>query len=307
MIRTLELFSGIGGWKKALDNLGIENNTFPVEIDQDTMNIYNVINNENWLPCSVNFCKYVCPKKVDIIFMSPPCQNFSKCKKINLRIDDDLINQTFLIIKKTFPKYVIIENVPQFSESEQYKIFKQKMIDLQYYFKEAILNPIDYNWPQNRKRFYAIWFRDLKDFGNYNWPKKEKFTNILSNIINPNCYLGNSIIKDLPKEAKLINKGHAYYWGKYIDQRAYLSNSYIGAITASCNQPQLVINDNKYRTLTWKECMLLMGRTNEELGKIDKYKMFNKISDSKLKRMAGNSLVVPLIEKILKNLNFKEF
>ncbi len=49
-------------------------------------------------------------------------------------------------------------------------------------------------------------------------------------------------------------------------------------------------------------CFKLMGFTEEDCDKLSK----NKISNSSLYTMAGNSIVVPVIEAILKELNIKE-
>lgn len=312
MINCLELFAGIGGWKKALDNLAIKNFTIPAEIDQDTINAYSaihnsLINNNGFPIIDITSDKFNIDFKADIIFMSPPCQNYSKSKQCSKRETDNLISYTLPIIKKIMPRYVIGENVVNYTNYPDFDNWKNEIIKLGYKITCQILNPLEHNWPQNRPRFYWIAFKNEADYKSYQWPKKEEFIYTLDNIINANNWLGNTTIKDLPVNAKLRKNGNGMIWGNYIDNRCYLPNRYVGTITATFNQPWILINNNKVRKLTWRECFLLMGFNNKDLTNIEiaiKNNIFKSNSNSKFKKMAGNSLVVPLIEKILKGLNY---
>lgn len=309
MNKCLELFAGIGGWKKALDNIGIKNITIPAEIDKDTINVYSVINNSlindiGFPVIDITKDKFNIDFKADIIFISPPCQGFSSARQNGININkerDNLIIYSLPIIEKIMPKYVIVENVPNFKKSEEYINWSTNMCEFGYWNKEEVLNSLNYNWPQNRKRFFAIWFRDKNDFDNYEWPEKEQLILSINDIIKD---LPTEVhkYKPLPKNAKLRKNGNGYVWGNYIDNKCYLSNSYIGTITATFNQPWLLCgNNDMIRKLTWQECFLLMGYLQEDINKIQQLNL----SNSKYKRMAGNSLVIPLIEKILKGLNYE--
>lgn len=308
MIKCIELFAGIGGWKRALDNLGINNICIPYEIDKDTIAVYNIINNDIMEPCDVSLSNIEFAMNIDIIFMSPPFQDFSPAKQTSKKDTkrSNLINDTFNIIYNTKPRYIFVENVPSLKKSEQYENWKKDILILGYYNKEAILNSLDYNWPQNRKRFFSIFFKNENDYLNYEWPEKENFTFTLNKIINNEFSLyENYTFKSLPQNAKLRKNENGYVWGNYIDNSCYLLNKYIGTITATFNQPWLLcgFNNDKIRKLTVKECFLLMGYTENDYNNI-KY-TYPKLSNSKLKKMAGNSLVIPLIEKILKNLDLR--
>lgn len=67
------------------------------------------------------------------------------------------------------------------------------------------------------------------------------------------------------------------------------------------NFPIITMN-GKYGGLTPKMCFKLMGFREDDCEKLSK----NKISNSAIYTMAGNSIVVPVIEAILKQLNIKE-
>ena len=71
-------------------------------------------------------------------------------------------------------------------------------------------------------------------------------------------------------------------------------------LRAGKNDASVLVNDNnmakvyKIRKLTPKECMRLMGVSDGDFGKMKEAG----ISDSQLYKMAGNSIVVPVLEGI---------
>ena len=66
------------------------------------------------------------------------------------------------------------------------------------------------------------------------------------------------------------------------------------------NRQPLMYEDYRIRKLTPKECFRLMGFTDEEFERIQG------ISNTQLYKMAGNSICVPVLEAILRNLFKKE-
>ena len=77
-------------------------------------------------------------------------------------------------------------------------------------------------------------------------------------------------------------------------------------LTTSCNQATLE-HDYKIRKLTPKECWRLMGFTDEDYHKArqaleDRFYNGRDRSNSQMYKMAGNSIVVNVLESIFKNL-----
>jgi DNA (cytosine-5)-methyltransferase 1 len=118
-------------------------------------------------------------KSVDFIYATPPCQSFSKAGK---QAENDHRDILFLHIinmtKALKPKYVLIENVPEFL-----KLFcninnqNQKVIDVftnelgnEYNIDSQIMNASDYEIPQSRKR--AIILLSRKSEKEWKFPKK---------------------------------------------------------------------------------------------------------------------------------------
>lgn len=118
-------------------------------------------------------------EQVNFIYATPPCQSFSKAGKQHKDDERDIL---FLYIIKAIiklkPKYVLIENVPEFIKLSIYLNKKEttvldvinenlsKMYNIQY----DILNTENFNVPQRRKR--AIILLSKIDQEIWNLPKK---------------------------------------------------------------------------------------------------------------------------------------
>lgn len=81
----------------------------------------------------------------------------------------------------------------------------------------------------------------------------------------------------------------------HLQNRIYDNNVGI-SICTTCN-PNYIDNNLKIRKLTPKECYRLMGFSDESFEKAEKVN-----SNTQLYKQAGNSIVVDVLEKILKNL-----
>lgn len=124
--------------------------------------------------------------KIDFIMATPPCQGMSKAGKMNF---DDPRNSLFLhvikIIKIIKPKYILIENVPELLKSNFKDIdMKEKKImdkinqelNNNYNINSAVLNSMNYNVPQSRKRAIILFSRkDMKE-----WKIPPKKNNIIT-------------------------------------------------------------------------------------------------------------------------------
>lgn len=129
-----------------------------------------------------------CPKKVDFLLASPPCQGMSVAGKNRNQKTMESDKRNYLItyvvktIKLTNPDYILIENVPALLKLKL--LYDSKYITileiLQYEFgskyiiDSAVVDSSDYGVPQTRLR--AI-IKMYKHGTVWNWPKKkEKIT-----------------------------------------------------------------------------------------------------------------------------------
>ena len=105
---------------------------------------------------------------VDIILATPPCQGMST---VGQQIEDDERNYLTLpviqAIKDLNPKYVAIENVPNFVNTTIfYNGIRQRLVDIiqfelqhQYNISIHIVNTADYGVPQSRERMIILMSR----------------------------------------------------------------------------------------------------------------------------------------------------
>ena len=122
MIKTLSLFSGIGGFEKALKNIDIEYDLIGYsEIDKYASKSYSVIHE---VPETKNLGDITkinekeLPKDIDLVTYGFPCQDISSAGYGKGLFNNDgtktrsgLFFDALRIIEETKPKYAIAENV----------------------------------------------------------------------------------------------------------------------------------------------------------------------------------------------------
>ena len=100
-------------------------------------------------------------KSVDFIYATPPCQSFSKAGNQAQNDDRDILFLHIINITKVLkPKYVMVENVPEFLKlfcninNRQQLVLDVFKLELgnEYHINSNVLNTSDYGIPQSRKR-----------------------------------------------------------------------------------------------------------------------------------------------------------
>ena len=108
-------------------------------------------------------------KGVDTIMATPPCQGISRAgKQVENDIRNLLITPVVQAIKALSPKYVLIENVPQFPETEIIiNGEKKRIIDYlkdtlgrRYFFDVSLVDTKNYSVPQTRQRTIVLLTRE---------------------------------------------------------------------------------------------------------------------------------------------------
>ena len=320
MIRILELFGGIGACSKALERLGIEYEIADyVEIDKYAVMSFNAIHGTNFEPQDV--CKWDKDIEVDLIMHGSPCQDFSLAGKQaggdeNSGTRSSLMYETLRIVDKLKPKYVIWENVKNViskKHKHNFDNYCNKMSELGYRNYAQVLNAKDYGIPQNRERVFTISIRKDIDKG-FIFPQKQELKLRLKDMLEEDVdekYYWNKYQVDILKNQK-INK-IKYKWNcevkKYVfNEKIELNNIYslnaynntysniCHTITTPHNTHFILVN-KIIRKLTPKECWRLMGFDDEDFEKASKVN-----SNTQLYKQAGNSIVVNVLEAILKEL-----
>ena len=296
MLRIFEAFAGYGSQSIALRNLGIEYEVVAIsEIDKYAIKAYEAIHGPtNNLG---DICK-IDPRDIpdhDLFTYSFPCQDLSVAGKqagLGKGTRSGLLYECEKIIEAKKPKYLLLENVknlvgkkfkPQFDEWLAY------LESLGYTNYWKVLNAKDYGVPQNRERVFVISI--LGKHKPYEFPhEKELTTNVsdfLEKNINDKYYLSDNAIATIKKhEPKCdvnimptLTTELSHNWGKNAT-------------------PRICKALGEYRRLTPREAFRFMGLNDFDIGKIQAAG----ISNTQQYKMAGNSIVVNVLEAIFKNL-----
>lgn len=169
MIRYLSLFSGIGAFEKALDNLGIPYELLAYcEVDKYASKAYSLLHH---VPESMNLGditkvdEKALPTDIDLLTYGFPCQDISIAGNKRGFVNEDgtktrsgLFFDTLRIIEHCKPKVAIAENVKNLTSKSMSSIFSivlESLDNAGYNCYWQVLNSADYGVPQGREREYS--------------------------------------------------------------------------------------------------------------------------------------------------------
>jgi DNA (cytosine-5)-methyltransferase 1 len=236
---------------------------------------------------------------IDLYVCGFPCQSFSLAgKKMGMEDPRGLImNHCISVIEFKQPTYFILENVKNFKHIDQGKAFKYLLDKIEdmgtYNVYHDIYNTKDYGIPQNRERIYIIGILKSK--------QKSSFVKPLVKKCKP--------IKDFILDTTVQNREHPNYIKSRVERVSDRINTakYIHIISSSKNGfllsdlniiPALTLGSNHYilnynRLISAKEALMVQGFP----------KSFNQVvSNTQLKKQAGNAMSVCVVHAILKEL-----
>ena len=184
-MKMLSLFSGIGAFEAALDNIDIDVELVGYcEIDKYASKSYSAIHG---VPESMNYGDITkideksLPKDIDLITYGFPCQDISLAGKQKGLFNEDgsqtrsgLFFEALRIIEETQPKIAIAENVKNLvgkKFKEQFEIVLSSLEQAGYNNYWKVLNAKDYGIPQNRERVFIVSIRKDIDTGVFEFPE----------------------------------------------------------------------------------------------------------------------------------------
>ena len=236
------------------------------------------------------------------------------------------------------PNILLMENVPQVIGQQNVDDFNKWQLRLEqfgYCNYHQLLNAKNYGIPQNRNRCFMV---SILGEYNYNFPKKKKLklrlNDLLENEVDEKYYLTEKQIIDIsnwnayekPLETMekvdktgisptLTTRTGAYAAGmilvkdteNYIqwkepgkldlDCRAFKEDKIAPTTTTTTPKTKILLNNSQIRKLTPKECWRLMGVKDEDYEKVKVNQ-----SESSLYHLAGDSIVVNVLEEIFKTI-----
>jgi DNA (cytosine-5)-methyltransferase 1 len=324
------LFAGVGGICQGFKNARCDI-VWANELDSNACKTYQ-INHEstNLLQGDINNVDINECQLIDILTAGFPCQPFSQAGH-RKGFDDDRGQVFYRVIdflSQLKPKAFLLENVRNLvthSDGESFKRVKEAIVGAGYSFIPFVLKSNDHcDIPQARERLYIVGFLGESDFS-YDHPVKvnhlelgvkykskrflipKKSTKnakhirdfLDENFIHPSDYYEKTDNHIHVKVANAINTGckdSVYQYRRhYVRQN---KSNVCPTLTANMgggghNVP--IIHDGaRIRRLNPKECFNLQGFPSDFI--------LPKISRGQLYKQAGNSVVVPVVEEIAKNI-----
>jgi len=213
-MKFIDLFSGIGGFRIALETLGFDC-VFSSDIDKEARKVYKNNFGENPEGDITKIPNSDIPAH-DILCAGFPCQPFSVSGK-QMGFDDTrgtLFYDIARIAEYRRPKFLFLENVANFVKHDGGKTLQTILnalnsIDYDVYYD--VLNASLFGVPQSRKRAYFLCIRKDLNFKTYAFP-----TPTLENISLKNIILEDKYVKDLIIERKDV----------FLDKNIALMNNY---------------------------------------------------------------------------------
>jgi DNA (cytosine-5)-methyltransferase 1 len=305
--KTIDLFAGIGGIRIGFENAGF-NTVFANDFDEPCKKTYDVNFKKTKLVVEdIRKLGVDDLPEFDFVLGGFPCQAFSIAGYRKGFEDEKNRGNLFFdiarIIKAKSPEGFMLENVKNLKSHDggnTFKVIEKTLKDLGYYVKAKVLNTMEYgNVPQNRERIYIVGFKNKNYSDKFVFPEPVKLTKKITDILEKNVpekyyYNGKPLyikLKDFVKE-----EGKVYQW-----RRQYVRENKKGVcptLTANMgmgghNVP--IIKDKKgIRKLTPLECARIQGFPKDFI--------LPNLADSALYKQLGNSVSVPVVEAVAKQM-----
>lgn len=320
-LKVGSVFSGIGAYEKAGENLHIEMDIkFYCELDRTKSKAYSLLHKVSEDKDLIDVTKIETDKleDIDIFFYSPPCQSYSKAGKqggIN-DIRGTLFWDALKVIHSKKPKYCVMENVDNLPNrfTDVFKDMLKSLEDEGYYNYWKIINAKDF-LPQNRERVFLVSIRkDLvgEDY-EFNFPEGNDNTYWFDyiNVLEGRELTGRQqrmvdFVRGNNTDDSIKIEGDPQFEQATIMLRQsglrFQNNRYFPTLCAAMgkgggNFPIMAYKGN-VSGITSRQAFKLMGFDYEDSDLLTE----NKFSVSSQYFMAGDSVVVPILEGIIKEI-----
>ena len=345
MIKIFEAFSGYGSQSLALRNTGLDYRIVGIsEIDSSAIKAHEILHGKVENFGDITKINYNDIPDHDLFTYSFPCQDISASGK-NASFEEgsgtrsSLLWECRKIIECKKPKYLLMENVKNIL-NKNHKQFFLKWVEvlesMGYNNFYDVYNSKDYGIPQNRERVFMVSI--LGEDSNFVKPQKRDNMVQLSDIIEKNVpdslYVSSlQRVSDENNVAQLVDftklcpnfmhKGiHEVKTPCIVASRGRnpqnTSSRTSGIPTVQVIEPNtkgvsntlttvlkdnyVLMPDGKIRNLSVRECFRLMGVSDKDIDKL----LVSDLKETNLYKLAGNSIVVQVMEDIFKSIFIDE-
>lgn len=311
-MKVASFFAGVGGIDLAFKACGFDI-VWANELDRDACQTYRLNFDSELVQGDIRKIRLKDIPDFDVMVGGFPCQAFSVAglRKGFADKRGNLFFELERIFRRKKPKVIFLENVKNLvghDNGQTFRVILESLRKAKYHVKYQVLNACEYgNLPQNRERIYIVAFRDKEAFVEFDFPEPIQLTNTIATCINQNspvddifyytpekydCY--DTLKRDMTSSETL------YQW-----RRVYVranKNNLCPTLTANMgtgghNVP-LVLTKFGIRKLTPRECFNFMGYP-------ETYQL-PAIGISRLYKMAGNSVAIPVVKRIADNIMLAE-
>ena len=291
----IDLFAGIGGIRLGFESVG-GTCVFSSEFDEDACKTYEANFNEHPKGDITKILSSEIPN-FDILLAGFPCQAFSIIGKKE-GFSNETCGTLFFDIERILcdkrPSAFLLENVRNLvahDNGNTFKIIKKHLEALGYHVYYKVLNSINYGVLQNRERIFIVGFLDNVAFA---FPKPSTTVLTLLDVLEKNVdkkyYVKDNI--RLSRLARLKNKNYPKPYISHENMSGSVTpHPYASTLRAGASANYILINDE--RRPTEREMLRFQGFP-------DSYKIV--LPYSKIKKQCGNSVSVPVISAIAKQM-----
>ena len=304
------MFSGIGGIDLAFLQAGFDI-AWAIDNDADCCKTYrHNFHGSNLIESDIRKVAPSLLEFVDVLAAGFPCQSFSVAGQQRGFKDNRgaLFYEVVRFASVLKPRFILLENVPNLMEHDNGRTFlviHDTFSNLGYVLKYKVLRASEYGGvPQIRDRIYIVAFREQEDCDKFKFPKKMELNFTIEDVLmrtqrkHDIYYYAQD--EDFYKIASEIVTRHDSIYRIYHDSIKKTQNKMCPTLTASMgirrNQVPLIVDDYGLRKLTLRECLNFQGFPKE-------YYFPKNITIDDAYRQVGNSVCVPVVEKIARMMN----
>ena len=295
--RFIDLFAGIGGIRLGFESVG-GCCVFSSEFDEDACTTYEANFGEHPSGDITKIEAKDIPD-FDILLGGFPCQAFSIIGK-----KEGFANETCgtlffdieRILKEKRPPAFMLENVRNLTAHDNgntFRTIKKHLEALGYHVYAKVLNALDYGVPQKRERIFIVGFLDDVKF---EFPEpvpieeRKMLVDILETDVDHKYYVRDEI--RLSRLERLKDKDYPRPYISHENMAGSITpHPYSSALRAGASANYILVNDE--RRPTEREMLRIQGFP-------DTYKIV--LPYGKVKKQCGNSVAVPVIKAIAKEM-----
>ncbi len=294
--KFIDLFAGIGGIRIPFEELG-GSCAFSSEWDKSAQEMYFA----NFGDMPYGDITKISTEEIphhDVLLAGFPCQPFSIIGK-GLGFADTrgtLFFEIERILRDKMPEAFLLENVKRLASHNKGRTFNEILIKLRklgYHVHWKVLNALDYGLPQKRERVIIVGFRRNCPFS---FPEPCSERTSLNDIIEDHS----KVDKKFFASENIVKKRMGKINGRSVPKPSIWHENKGGdigihdfscALRAGASHNYLLVDG--IRRLTPREMLSLQGFPRD-------FKIA--VSDSEVRKLAGNSVPVPMIRAVARNM-----